>query len=359
MDRPTVFIIVYAPDPTTTTFLSYEVASNLSHLMAVDHPSSKKLWLFPQPAWQLSDYATQCQNDPDNTVGALVLYDVEADAGSYNYFFVYTYEHLFAKALFVNCRAFAPPFNSKFPGITTYSQQATYNGTPASPSPLGCLSVPPKMERRSAECTATPTPVLAPPPTRSVAVSESFASPSPLPDASVPYLSSRSTTDSLQPPAQITETETTTVIPTMKVTWLSDEITSRKSAANELSIPFLSIAAVGAYLASRTYTQSTQITQTGPTIAGQPTISVNTQKSGNNSALPFGLGYLGGSLSSLSSLSIGGTNTAPVLKRAASSVASELRNQIRKECVTKSGEPQNQTEDLCKIFDPAQLARGN
>lgn len=360
MDRRSLFVLVYASDPLTASYLSYEVATNLSHATAqVSADDKRTLWLLPEPAWSLSDYATQCQNDPERTAGALVVFDVENDSGNFNFFLVNTYTQLYAKALFVNCEAFKPPFGSKYPGITTYSQQATYNETPARPDPSTCSLQSVPGDKKDTACLNTPTPLSqAPPPSRTVAVADNIVPPSPTPAPPAAFPSSRLTTDTFPTPAQVTETETTNVIPSMKVTWLSDEIRSRHDAGHELSLPFLSIAALGTYLASRTYSQMTSVQQVSPTIPGQPTTTVTTSKTGNNSVLPYGLGFVGGSLSQLSSLSLGGTNQTRILKSAASSFASELRGQIQAECVTysdvgthKAVGPKNASEDLCRVFD--------
>lgn len=329
MGRPTLFVLTYASDPITTTYLTYEVTVNLTKAM------KSKYWLLPEPAWALADYSLQCQNDK-NTRGAIVLYDVENDTGSFNFFVLQnTYAHIYAKALFVDCHHFRTLSNDYSQGIVTRTRAITDTGTPAQskqpPAVVGKTYV--------------------------------IASPNPAAPPGTTYLSGE--TETLQPGEEEITTENKSDLPTMRVEWLSrDEIDSRHFAANQYGVPFLSLAALGAYLAARTYTQQTSITQTTPAIPGGSTmngsVSTMTQKSGNNSALPSGIAYLGFSLSPLSTLTLGGANQTRVLKSAASSVASALTRQLQTECIGSPSKPAAlPLNTVCHFFDLVELRKAS
>ena len=337
MGRKSVFVLVYAADPVTTTFLSYELALNLSPVM---DQMKERQWLVPEPAWSLADYATQCQNDP-KTEGALVIYDVENDVGNFNFVFLAnTYAHLYAKAMFVDCEAYTLPVDNAESGITTFSQTSTFVGTPPTPT----TSVGPVK--------------YSPPPTRSVQSTIIFPSPTPLAKP-VGYQSQIQTTDSFAAPAQYQGVQTTNVIPTMTVRWVSSgEIDSAHFAANQYGVPFLTVAGLGAYLTSRQYSASSSKQTTYPLVP-VGSVQVTNTSTGNNSSLPYGIAYLGASLSSLSTLTLGGANQSRVLKSAAASVASAIRRDLDSECyvgttwkgVTRYGRPVPRPERATKMCD--------
>jgi hypothetical protein len=349
MNRHTVFVLVYASDPITATFLAYEVTTNLGPLMREDpRDKGRPRWLLPEPAWTIADYATQCQHDP-NTTGAFILYDVENDAGSFNFFLVQnTYAHLYAKVLYLGCEPFSPPFVPGVSGLTTYSQQAQFNGStvPAMPAPSG---------------TPTPSPINAPlPTTHQVQNTSNFSSPSPTPAPQQPFRSSQQITDVSPPSSQVTQTETLTATPRLPVIWANNsEIQSGRYAANQYGIPFLSVVAAGAYLTARTYTQTTSSTTTVPTTPGGTTqngsVATTTQKQGNNSALPNGIAYLGFSLTQLSNITLGGANQTRVLKSAAASVASSLRKDLKHECPTQQVAVPSPPTSVCDLFSVDRL----
>ncbi len=412
MSKPTVFVLVYASDPITATFLSYEVTLNLNPVILKTEERLPKSWLMPEPAWSLQDFATQCQNDPAMTKGAFIIYDVENDQGNFNFVAITnTYAHLYAKALYIDCKPFSPPFRSESNGITTYTQQGTYTGTPPTPSPMpACVNEPgscpsvvtyaPSSSTSTQTQTSYPSPrpkdddnkAKTPYPTQRVVVTRSsganstsitsvYPSPGPAPTSKPkpgapkptptptesPYTSGQSTTVNVaaNSAAQYQGTESTSVIPTMSVLWTSTgELDSAHFAANQYGIPFVTVAALGAYFASRSYQQTSSITTTEPLIPGQTTsqgsTAVSLQRQGNNSALPYGLAYLGSSLSNLGTLTFGGTNQTRVLKSAAASVASALRRELDRYCylhtkwngVHRSGTPKStgQTPEMCGLF---------
>jgi hypothetical protein len=87
-----------------------------------------------------------------------------------------------------------------------------------------------------------------------------------------------------------------------------------------------------------------------------------TTKSGNNSALPFGIAYLGTTLQPFSSVNVVVGNQTRVLKSAASGIASALRRELDHECYTgttwhgvrRFGTPQQngaRTQELCALFN--------
>jgi hypothetical protein len=145
----------------------------------------------------------------------------------------------------------------------------------------------------------------------------------------------------------------------MTVVWFDDkELQTPKHSADQYGVPLITIAAAGAYLASRAYTQQTSITETVPLVPGSSTmqgsLSSTTQKSGNNSYLPYGLALAGSSLSSFANVTIGGTNQTRVLKRAAAGVASTLQAHLRAMCqganAAQIDESYGQVTDICVLF---------
>jgi hypothetical protein len=343
MLKQTLFVLAFANDAVTTTVLSYEVAMQLEGRRAkyiaglpTDKASGESaVWIMPEPAWTLSDYATQCQNDSEHTLGALIVYDVENDAGVFNYIlYQHTYTHLYAKAFFVSCEPFAPPFSSAGTNLTTYTQQITFTGSPKSASldkvQPGPLPVP------------KPPPDSVGPAAAALSATQSYATPNPKPAGAYP------TQDIKTTPAesQIIATQTSTVIPRMRVVWHA--ASELHDFAHQASVPFIGIAAVGAYLASRTSNEQKTVTQTQPLIPGTPTanglITISTQKTSNNSTLPYGVALVGSALTPLASVTFGGANQTRILKNAASGVATKLYEQIAMGC--KAG-TQDRPANLC------------
>jgi hypothetical protein len=67
-------------------------------------PDQPQPWIIPEPSWQLADFINQCQTDPEDTVGVIVVSAVENDTGSFNYFsFISTYTQLYADAMVITC----------------------------------------------------------------------------------------------------------------------------------------------------------------------------------------------------------------------------------------------------------------
>jgi hypothetical protein len=121
-------------------------------------------------------------------------------------------------------------------------------------------------------------------------------------------------------------------------------------------IPFLTFAALGAYLAARQQVVSNTTVVTLPitpgttTTAGSTSYQHTTQQ--NNSNLPFGLALLGTSLSQLGSGSLGGINMAPMLKYAAADVATQLADQLRRQWYqNRSGASGEQGATINQVFD--------
>ncbi len=330
-------MLVYAADALTANFLSYEVSINLEAAL------KNKFWLLPEPAWTLTDFATQCQNDP-MTQGAFVVYDVENDVGSNNYFAVLnTYAHLYAKSFFVTCSRQQPRYSpsksdSSNNVITQVSQTATFNEYPGAK------------------------PTASPPPT-SVTHEDDSGS------AAGPKDTSGSKDTAVYPTGNnLTTSISASIIPKMEISWLSrNELDTPHNAANEYSIPLLSAVVAGAYLAARSITETTSIQQTVPQVPGTTNFGstqITTQKQGNNSVLPYGLAYLGASLSALSNTTLGGSNQNRVLKSAAAGVASALRRELRTDCLdlktlghgkTQVIARKSDSPDPCKFFSEDKL----
>jgi hypothetical protein len=133
MGKPTLYVLAYATDPITTTFVAYEAALMLQHKL---RPSVDD-WVLPEPAWTIGDYSTQCENDP-KTLGAFVIYDVENDSGIVNAVVIQdSFTHLFVRALFISCTQFTTTFDKdkdKEPqGLRSSAITITATGTTSAP----------------------------------------------------------------------------------------------------------------------------------------------------------------------------------------------------------------------------------
>ena len=296
-------MLVYAADALTANFLSYEVSINLEAAL------KNTFWLLPEPAWTLTDFATQCQNDP-TTQGAFVVYDVENDVGSNNYFAVLnTYAHLYAKSFFVTCSRQQPRYSpsksdSSNNAITQVSQTATFNEYPGAK------------------------PTASPPPT-SVTHEDDSGS------AAGPKDTSGSKDTAVYPTGNnLTTSISASIIPKMEISWLSrNELDTPHNAANEYSIPLLSAVVAGAYCASEKHHRNDLDSADCPASSWNHEFRINANnntKAGQQlrpslwTRVP-----LGASLSALSNTTLGGSNQNRVLKSAAAGVASALRRELR------------------------------
>jgi hypothetical protein len=270
-----------------------------------------------------------------------VLYDIENDIGSFNLFVAQqTYARLYAKAFFVDCNHFAAPYlpsqtdtgivSSAISVSRTYRSESSAVGPSSTPSPKPTPSPTPATSSMASYSTwkfkCAPGFAEAP----CVGIQRSYVKVRVAAASSLPGTPSPSPTESYQ------ATNSITFIPTMNVLWLSDnELSSKHRGQSEYGVPLLSVAAAGLYLATRQYMETTSISQTSPLSTGG-SVTTSTSKQGNNSALPFGVALAGQSLSSISNVTLGGTNVTRVLKSAAAAVASELREQIKATCPLSS-----------------------
>jgi hypothetical protein len=273
----------------------------------LQHNAKGDSWVLPEPAWTIADYSTQCENDAQHTFGAFVIYDVENDSGIVNAVAIQdSFTHLFARALFISCSPFLTSFDEQ--GIRSSTVTITATGT------------------------ATP-----PPNADSVAFSEqptTLSDAEPYTGAIPPSKPGQQTITYAQKPAG-TSTTSLAKLPGMEVQWVTkDDV---KGFSNPLSgIIFAAgatAAAVGAYFSARQISQTNTVTKTGPLVPGTPTTNgsvtyTNTQMN-NNSLLPYGIALLGGSLTPLSSLTVGAANQTSLLKQAAARMSQKLWAQIR------------------------------
>ena len=303
MSKKTLFVLAFGGDPATTNFLTYEVTERLQPFMLPGADNDER-WIIPEPAWSLGDFATQCESDPQHTLGALVLYDVENDSGSYNYLlFLNGYAHLYPRALLIRCEPFRKVTPAAY-GTTSVSVSTVVSDTPAQPPN--------------------------PPPAPAVTTTVAEESVSPF---------KKTTTKTSPPPVTITTTESTNVTPVMTVTWRNTG--SIDGAGHQGSVPFLGLAALGTYLASHTSTQTATTTTTTPTTPNTTTqngsVAETKTTTSNNSQLPYGVALVASSVSQLGSINFGGMNGTKMLKGAAARVASRLARQMAASCTAECG----------------------
>jgi hypothetical protein len=289
-------------------------AKRLSSPNSMHYPE----WVLPEPAWTLSDFTTQCANDP-KTAGALILYDIENDSGSFSYIISqWTYTHLYAKSILVNCERYPSgyPQNDYFPDPT------------ASPSVQTLQTI--------QETITTPT--SSPAAANSNQASQSIAlNITPSKAEAVWRQSTPAPKPTKSPTPQASLTITSASLPTMEVVWQNDG-EQLDAAGRQGSMPLLGIAALGAYLSAQSTTKQTTTTTpiAGPvtpapnaspyTAMSDPNGSQAVQTSKNFSGLPIDLALIAGAAPQLGSAALGGMNPTRVLKIAAAELAGRLIN---------------------------------
>jgi len=285
MGKKTLFVLSFANDPLTSSYVSYEMSSYLQPLM------KRGWWVMPVPAWSLSDLQTQCDRDKGHVLGALILYDIENDTGNFNFIIEQNvYTHLYARAMLVRCQIFeddapkATPNATPMPTTVEITQSVTE--VVKLPKTAGVKSIVGVRDRVSATVT--------------------YTRPSPSPT---------------EAPAR------------MEVVW--ENIESLDADGHEGSVPFIGLAGLGSYLASRIMSTTTMSATTTPTHAngimyGSTTDTVSHM--GNNSTLPFGIAIAGTSFGQLGGINFGGTNANRVLKSAAARLASLIGRQWYDSC---------------------------
>jgi hypothetical protein len=284
MKRKTLFVLPFANDPITSSYVSYEMSSFLQPLM------KDGAWVMPVPGWTLSDLTTQCANDSAGTViGALILYDIENDTGAFNFIVEQNaYTHLYARAMLVSCEPYraADELSSSLSSISKLSVGGT--------NIMVTKATPPSQPKSQDD--------------------------------------------------QLVRTEnivtTVSVLPKLDVVWQNTE--SLDADGHEGSVPFIGLAGLGAYLASRTIAKTTSnAVMTPVTKNGVPDGSTTSTTStmGNSSTLPYGLAIAGTTFGQLGGVSFGGTNGNRILKSAASRLASLLGRQWFDSCdpITTNG----------------------
>jgi hypothetical protein len=352
--KPTLFVLAYSSDSLSPAYITYEMADYLNAMTRRDTVKRAEFWVLPEPGWAISDFMTQCANDP-NTMGALILYDTEDDTGIFNYvIYEENYTHLYSKALLVTCKSpFGPPENATQeiqtetkvttgtsdaqPGtVVTQSKTNTYitPSPPPTPMPIGY-----SYTEHYATVTPTPTPIALPGSPAKVRLTSLDADRTPTPGKTPKPKTLTPTTWSQQSvvsaPTKLDVTTTTkTELPVMMIIWQNDK--SLDADGIQGSIPFIGIAAIGGYLATReiTRTATTQVTQN---IAPGESVATTNTTMGNNSALPYGLALAAPALTSLGSINFGGANGNRVLKTAAARMASLLGRQWHDDCVDQTG----------------------
>jgi hypothetical protein len=312
----TLYVLVYGPDASTTNYVAYEVSlllgstvhkdpkkhaagswrmmnaineANVSDKTKASDDSKQYYWVLPEPGWTLADFATQCQNDMAHTVGALVIYDIENDSGSFSWLLLQnTYTHLYAKAALIECKAAYDIDQEKPLAVGSLQTSTVVNaGSDQNPAVSTQLAVTTKATEPPQQVKTTSSP----------------------------------------PPRVVTKTLTATAVPEMNIVWQNTDMLSGHRL--QRSVPFLAFAGLVTYLATR-YTVPTTTTTTttlpSPTASGG-TIATGTSRTYNGATdLPLSLAVLGSTIGGLSSSSVGGANQSRVLKNAAAALATRLIN---------------------------------
>jgi len=344
LKHKTLFILVYGPDAATTNYIAYETSLLLGSKVYKNRknhaagywtmtvpapPDDVPQWVLPEPSWTLGDYATQCQNDHEHTAGALVLYDIENDAGSFSWLlFQNTYAHLYAKAALVSCKA--ARFDASHPGRFHVPQH------------IDSLSIS-KVTTSQGE------------PSQTVSTTATTGKQGGVENA----VNTNATTTTIPAERVVTATETQTALPKMEIVWQNSEMLSGHRL--QRSVPFLAFAGFATYLASR-YTVPTttnvQTTLPSPNAAGG-TVQTSTQRTYNaQTDLPLSLAVLGSTVGGLSTSNIGGANQSRILKNAAAALATRLVNIFADECAIQDGKQSSTCTDIesLSVFDVKSLA---
>jgi hypothetical protein len=335
--KPTLFVLAYSSDSLSPAYITYEMADYFNARTRRDTQKRPLYWVLPEPGWGISDFMTQCANDP-NTLGALILYDTENDTGIFNYvIYEENYTHLYSKVLLVTCDS---PFRLRQTQEMQSEMRATTDTvTYSTPTPS------PTQGGETAGSSYTESYSAVNPTARKLnGVSDSVKLSSvQLQHAPAPTKTAKPTTPPRHPhkdklvriPGKVyTETLTRTVLPTMMIIWQNDK--SLDAQGIQGSVPFIGVAAIGGWLATREISR-TAMTQTTQTIAPGDSVTTTNTTAGNNSALPYGLALAAPALTSLGSINFGGANGNRVLKTAAARMASLLGRQWHNDCVDPNG----------------------
>jgi hypothetical protein len=251
----------------------------------------------PEPAWTLADYATQCQNDQEHTAGALVLYDIENDSGSFSWLlFQNTYAHLYAKAVLISCSS----------GFSLGERN---------PRTIETMSISSVVNAGGPHGTATAT-------TNQTTTKGKIGEP----DTTMTSVSS-------PPPYVVTRTATETAVPKMDIVWQNTDMLSGYRL--QRSVPFLAFAGLATYLATRYTVPTTTTVATSAPSAGATggTVTTTTGRTYNGATdLPLSLALLGQTVGGLNTSTLGGANQTRILKNAAAALAMRLVNILADEC---------------------------
>jgi len=271
-DTKVMYVLAQAPDAPTSFAVATEVAMRLGPFAQVTN-GVPEVYVMPVPSWTIADVANQCKNDPDHTVGALVISSIENDSGSFNYLaFNEIHADLYAAVFMLSC-------------------------TSSKPGPA----------------------------------------PSPAPGSEVIKVVKRSNSDSTGTTVVQTDTTTYDAVPiglkkpatSLVVKWNVPNLAY--GGADMITVPLLLFAGVGSYLALRQATTTTggsvltNVTNPG----GYVNTTVSNSKTTNDPALPYGAALAAASIGQLGSVSLPGPNTSRVLKHAAADLATVVVDYFR------------------------------
>lgn len=409
--KPTVYILAASFDPSTATAVTMEAAIRLNPALSTalftsldkqfpgyteavcskvgavcllppnDKPTSGQpvhhIWLLPEPAWQLSDFISQCQTDPQDTIGAIIIGSVENDSGNFNYL-VWSdgYTDLFADAAFLTCEArgtteFVSPLfttNPKptmlpFPKSPSSSQQVETVQTqevvthPAT-TPAASLQL-------QTVVTRSPKPSANPQQARTVTwttitPARISSKKDQLGKDVVPNTTVSIRTSTIAQTRMYSAMPRPTPTPAMNMIW--DAGSSLTGYAHQGGIPLYALVGAGTYLASRTKTTAQNapgncngIVAPSPVPKGLSCLTTTTSPS-----IPIGYALLGSVLAGTSgnTVTVGGTSGPRLLKNAAAALANQLAGRLHDDCEasTKGTSMNDDMVWLCsEIFDTNKL----
>jgi hypothetical protein len=282
-----------------------------------------------EPAWTLQDFQNQCLDDR-RTLGAIVIDDIQNDSGQFNdVALTRSYTHLLSDVFLATCdwdssdaeaSKLLAPTDPLFTKRQAQNQHKFLSGTYS------------KQEQvlRSAIRASGRNPLDDHKDYSSVTVAATVNG------QQLSYNESPPNT-SIQHTTSIASGSTT--VPAITIHWVSHQPVPGSNA--QASIPFLTIAGVGTYLATQVASVTRVLSQTITT--NTPTGSIqnvsSAQKQTNAAGDSLGLALAGGSLAQLSSLSIPGTNATAILKNAAADIATSVASRLQRVCFDPSDGP--------------------
>lgn len=330
--HPTFYVLATGTDPITAADSTIAVAHKLSPFMActtaASCPAAPRTqpatdWEFDssiiqvvaEPTWAVTDLSNQCLYDPKNTVGGLIVNAIENDTGTNSLLIAnFLYTKLLADAYVVTC-------------------DLAGNTLAAAPESVAVTQV-------TTDSNATSN-------TTNTTVGDEEASGSHITGNQVQ-------TTTTQSALTVASAKT----PILNWFWIGHDFNNGNNDY-QFSTSLLLPGAIASYYAARTKQTTTttgyQNTVTANGVAQQTSGSTQVQVGNSNLAL-LGTAVLATTVSALSNVTLGQTNTTRLLRRASDKVASDMATKLAIACYGVNG-PGGRSHKAVAITPDASLSK--